>query len=79
MAKMKKHRSNVWMKYDRQFEPLRRVIKQKNFCLRDTINALRHSAPEALINFVDNIDKIGEFLDQVHDKAIKEAVNRYGR
>ena len=79
MAKMKKSRSNVWMKYDKQFEPLRRVIKQKNFYIMDAINALRVFAPKGLINFADSISEIDEFLDQIHEKAIKEAVDRYGR
>ena len=79
MAKMKKSRSNSWMKYDKQFEPLRRVINQKNFYIMDAINALRIFAPKALINFADSIDEINEFLDQVHEKAIKEAVDGYRR
>ena len=79
MAKMKKSRSNVWMKYDKQFEPLRRVIKQKNFYIMDAVNALKIYAPKALIDFADNISEIDEFLDQVHEKAIKEAIDGYRR
>ena len=65
------NKANEWMKYDKSFAPLRRVIKQKNFGISKTVKELEDIAPMGLTAFARDLKKIEQFLDSVHEGAIK--------
>ena len=65
---------NKWMKYDKAFAPLRRVIKQKNFDISSTVDMLEDIAPDGLTAFARDLEEIEQFLDSVHERAIKEVM-----
>ena len=69
------NKANEWMKYDKAFAPLRRVIKQKNFDISETVKALEDIAPDGLVAFSNDLEKIEQFLDSVHERAIREVMN----
>jgi hypothetical protein len=69
------NKTNEWMKYDKSFAPLRRVIKQKNFDISKTVKALEDIAPKGLTVFANDLKEIEQFLDSVHERAIKEVMN----
>ena len=68
-------KANEWMKYDKSLAPLRRVIKQKNFDISKTIKELEDIAPMGLTAFACDLEKIKQFLDSVHERAIKKVMN----
>ena len=75
MKKEKNEMKNEWMKHDKALAPLRRVISQKNFDISQTIEELKDVSPGGLIAFSNDLEKIKQFLDAVHERAIKEVVD----
>ena len=73
--KRKEQTLNEWMKHDKALAPLRRVIKQKNFDISKTIEELKDVSPDGLIAFSNELEKIKQFLDAVHERAIKEVMD----
>lgn len=65
-----------WMKHDKAFAPLRRVVKQRNFYITESVENLSRIAPEGLVKFSQDLGEIIDFLDRVHEKAIIEAMGR---
>ncbi len=63
------------MKHDKTFAPLRRVINQKNFSISKTIEGLEDVSPQGLIAFSNDLEKIKQFLDVVHECAIKKVMD----
>ena len=63
------------MKHDKALAPLRRVINQKNFDISKTIEKLKGVSPEGLTAFSNDLEKIKQFLDAVHERAIKEVMD----
>ena len=66
---------NEWMKRDKALAPLRRVINQKNFDISQTIEEIKDVSPDGLIAFSNDLKKIRQFLDAVHERAIKEVMD----
>ena len=66
---------NEWMKYDKALAPLRRVISQKNFDISKTVEDLKDVSPQGLIAFSNDLEKIKQFLDAVHERAIEEVMD----
>ena len=75
VKKEKNGMKNEWMKRDKALAPLRRVINQKNFDISKTVEELKDISPEGLIAFSNDLEKIKQFLDVVHERAIKEVVD----
>jgi hypothetical protein len=71
----KLNKTNEWMIYDKSLSPLRRVIKQKNFDISKAVKALESIAPNGLVAFSSDLEEIEQFLDSVHERAIKEVMN----
>ena len=69
------NKANEWMKYDKLLAPLRRVIKQKNFDISKTVDMLKNIAPDGLIAFSSDLEEIEQFLDSIHERAIREVIN----
>ena len=47
--------------------PLRRMINQKNFDIFKTIEELKDISLDGLIAFSNDLEKIKQFLDAVHE------------
>ncbi|WP_156096996.1 hypothetical protein [Mesoaciditoga lauensis] len=75
MKKEKKEMKNEWMKRDKALAPLRRVINQKNFDISKTVEELKDVSPKGLIAFSNDLEEIKQFLNAVHERAIKEMVD----
>jgi hypothetical protein len=69
------NKANEWMKYDKSLAPLRRVIKQKNFDISKIVKELEAIAPDGLTAFTHDLEEIEQFLDSIHEHAIREAMN----
>jgi hypothetical protein len=54
---------------------LRRVIKQKNFDISKAVEELEDIAPDGLVAFSSDLEEIEQFLDSVHERAIREVIN----
>ena len=75
VKKEKKEMKNEWMKRDKALAPLRRVINQKNFDISKTVEELKDVSPEGLIAFSNDLEEIKQFLNAVHERAIKEVMD----
>ena len=51
------------------------MINQKNFDISKTIEELNDVSPQDLIAFPNDLEKIKQFLDAVHERAIKEVMD----
>ena len=72
---MKSGTKNEWMKHDKALAPLRRVINQKNFDISKTVEEFKDVSPDGLTAFSNDLEKIKQFLDAVHERAIKEVMD----
>ena len=63
------------MEHDKALAPLRRVINQKNFDISKAVEKLKDVSPDGLIAFSNDLEKIKQFLDAVHERAIKEVMD----
>ena len=63
------------MKHDKALALLRHVINQKNLDISKTVEELKDVSPEGLIAFSNDLEKIKQFLDAVHERAIKEVMD----
>ena len=52
-----------------------RVINQKNFDISKAVEELKDVSPEGLIAFSNDLEKIKQFLDAVHERAIREVMD----
>ncbi len=75
VKKEKNGMKNEWMKRDKALAPLRRVISQKNFDISKTVEELKGVSPDGLIAFLNDLEEIKQFLDAVHERAIKEVMD----
>ena len=51
-----------------------RGINQKNFDISQTIEELKDVSPDGLTAFSNDLEKIKQFLDAVHERAIKDTL-----